>query len=253
MGRNKIEIETRKSLLERKSIFDNRKNGLKKKAKELSILCDAPVMLLFSSPANENSYELVMGDQCNFEEMVQRYAAAPSKKRYESKVDVFNQLKKAYAKQGKIIDADHDLTRPHHREKSAIEDKQNHLRKLQGEMEEAEKALGVLRYVDEIDNIDDMNVLDEMEATLRAALSQNNTRKQDEFVNQFCETARINQDIYPQQFNETSCAPQVSQVNHQLQSHGLSQVANNVQGQFQLNGAAGTSYPEYIYDQQTYH
>ncbi|KAJ4768352.1 MADS-box transcription factor family protein [Rhynchospora pubera] len=240
MGRNKIEIETRKTLLERKSIFDDRKNGLKKKAKELSILCDAPVMLLFSSPANEKSYELVMGDQCDFEEIVQRYAAVSSKKRYESKADTFEQLKKAFAKQGKTIDVDHELMGLH-RDQSSIEDKQNYLCNLQAEMEEAEKALGVLRFVDNIDNIYDMKILEAMETALLAAHSHNNTHKDEFHQKQLTETANINQDIYPNQFNEITCAPQ---VNHQLQSLGLPLVADNVQGQFPVIGATGTSFQD---------
>ncbi|KAJ3702829.1 hypothetical protein LUZ61_006534 [Rhynchospora tenuis] len=190
MGRNKIEIETKKTAYERKNTFGKRKNGLKKKARELSTLCDAPVMVLFSSPVKEKSYELFLGDQCNFEEMIQRYA---------------RELKKAFTKQEKIIDVNHELMKLHG-EKSAIEDNQNHLYKLQTEMAEAEKALGVLRYVDDIDNIFDMKILNAIEATLHAALLHNNIRKE-EFLKQLSETTNPNQ------------------VNHQLQSHhGLLQV-----------------------------
>ncbi|KAJ4768350.1 MADS-box transcription factor family protein [Rhynchospora pubera] len=231
MGRNKIEIETKKTAYERKNTFGKRKNGLKKKARELSTLCDAPVMVLFSSPVNEKSYELFLGEQCNFEEMIQRYAGISSAKRYESKVEAFEELKKSFAKQGKVIDVNHELKKLHG-EQSAIEDVHNNLCKLQTEIEEAEKALGVLRYVDHIDNICDMNMLNAMEATLLAALSHNSICKE-EFLKQLSETANLNQ------FNEI---PSASQVNHQLQSHGLLQVASNDHDHFQVNSAAGTSY-----------
>ncbi|KAJ3701884.1 hypothetical protein LUZ61_005589 [Rhynchospora tenuis] len=147
MGRNKIQIETKKTAYERKNTFGKRKNGLKKKAKELSTLCDAPVMVLFSSPVNEKSYELFLGDQCNFEEMIQRYAGHSSTERYERQVITLEDLKKTFTKQGKIIDVNHELMKLHG-EQSTIEDNQNllynHLYKLQTEMEKAENALGVL-------------------------------------------------------------------------------------------------------------
>ncbi|MFQ6659202.1 hypothetical protein Gotur_028193, partial [Gossypium turneri] len=50
MGRGKIEIKKIENLNSRQVTFSKRRNGLLKKAKELSILCDAEVgVIIFSS------------------------------------------------------------------------------------------------------------------------------------------------------------------------------------------------------------
>ncbi|TXG74784.1 hypothetical protein ES288_1Z011600v1 [Gossypium darwinii] len=50
MGRGKIEIKKIENLNSRQVMFSKRRNGLLKKAKELSILCDAEVgVIIFSS------------------------------------------------------------------------------------------------------------------------------------------------------------------------------------------------------------
>lgn len=50
MGRGKIEIKRIENLNSRQVTFSKRRNGLLKKAKELSVLCDAEVaVIVFSS------------------------------------------------------------------------------------------------------------------------------------------------------------------------------------------------------------
>lgn len=50
MGRGKIEIKKIENLNSRQVTFSKRRNGLLKKAKELSVLCDAEVaVIIFSS------------------------------------------------------------------------------------------------------------------------------------------------------------------------------------------------------------
>ena len=50
MGRGKIEIKKIENLNSRQVTFSKRRNGLLKKARELSILCDAEVgVIIFSS------------------------------------------------------------------------------------------------------------------------------------------------------------------------------------------------------------
>lgn len=50
MGRGRIEIKKIENVNSRQVTFSKRRNGLMKKAKELSILCDAEVaLIIFSS------------------------------------------------------------------------------------------------------------------------------------------------------------------------------------------------------------
>jgi SRF-type transcription factor (DNA-binding and dimerisation domain) len=62
MGRNKIKIET-KDAYDKTATHDKRKMCLLKKAKELFVLYDVPLLLLFSSPRDENSYNFFLGEQ----------------------------------------------------------------------------------------------------------------------------------------------------------------------------------------------
>lgn len=49
MGRGKIEIKKIENLNNRQVTFSKRRNGLLKKAKELSVLCDAEVAVIIYS------------------------------------------------------------------------------------------------------------------------------------------------------------------------------------------------------------
>ncbi|PNX77329.1 agamous-like mads-box protein agl15-like [Trifolium pratense] len=49
MGRGKIEIKKIENLNSRQVTFSKRRNGLLKKAKELSVLCDAEVAVIIYS------------------------------------------------------------------------------------------------------------------------------------------------------------------------------------------------------------
>lgn len=55
MGRKKLKIQRLEDLKERQAKYSKRKTGILKKAKELSILCNVDVGLLFSSPSGKPS------------------------------------------------------------------------------------------------------------------------------------------------------------------------------------------------------
>jgi SRF-type transcription factor (DNA-binding and dimerisation domain) len=63
MGRKKIKIEAKEDSYDQSVTYGKRRNGLLKKAKELSLLCDVPLVLLFSSPRNKDSYQAFLGEQ----------------------------------------------------------------------------------------------------------------------------------------------------------------------------------------------
>ncbi|KAF3340892.1 MADS-box transcription factor 25-like protein [Carex littledalei] len=169
MGLNKIEIKTKETLYERKETYGKRRKGLLNKAKELSVMCDVPLMLLFFSPSTEKPPHIFLGDQCNLQQMIERYAAVPLQERYQRKLEDFQQLKKLLAKQGIKIDAKYEqmCQLSGSSGQSELEDKQNHLSVLQAEINEVEKALGSLSYLSDIDSIDDTNMLEEMERALQ--------------------------------------------------------------------------------------
>lgn len=57
MGRGKIEIKKIENLNSRQVTFSKRRNGLLKKARELSVLCDAEVaVIIFSSTGKLNEF-----------------------------------------------------------------------------------------------------------------------------------------------------------------------------------------------------
>lgn len=64
MGRGKVELKRIENPTTRQVTFSKRRNGLLKKAFELSILCDAEIALLIFSPAGKvyqyASHELVL-------------------------------------------------------------------------------------------------------------------------------------------------------------------------------------------------
>ncbi|CAL5213546.1 unnamed protein product [Lathyrus oleraceus] len=69
MGRGKIVIRKIENLTNRQVTFSKRRKGLKKKAKELSILCDAQVgLVLFSS-----THKLYQYASSSMELIIDRY------------------------------------------------------------------------------------------------------------------------------------------------------------------------------------
>ncbi|KAK3009279.1 hypothetical protein RJ639_014322 [Escallonia herrerae] len=71
MGRGKIVIRRIDNSASRQVTFSKRRNGLLKKAKELSILCDAEVgLVIFSSTGKLYDYASTRG-QIKFEKKVQ--------------------------------------------------------------------------------------------------------------------------------------------------------------------------------------
>ncbi|XP_078176551.1 uncharacterized protein LOC144570374 [Carex rostrata] len=93
MGRNKRELGPVEPS-ERKNFYRKRKLGYAKKANDISILCDSPVLALSFSP--DGKADLVLGPNTNFEDMVNRFVNLSPKERYESKLEGIKALKKAF-------------------------------------------------------------------------------------------------------------------------------------------------------------
>ncbi|KAJ1689513.1 hypothetical protein LUZ63_013668 [Rhynchospora breviuscula] len=75
MGRGKAEIKRIENSTQRQSTFYKRRDGLFKKAKELSVLCDVDLLLLLFSSSGK-IYEYHAPSVPSVKEFVQRYEAA---------------------------------------------------------------------------------------------------------------------------------------------------------------------------------
>nr|BBH96240.1 MADS-box transcription factor [Muscari armeniacum] len=83
MGRGKIEIRRIENSTNRQVTFSKRRNGLVKKAREISVLCEAQVSVLISSSSGK------MSDFCSpntsFSRMLERYQQNCGKKLWDAK------------------------------------------------------------------------------------------------------------------------------------------------------------------------
>ncbi|XP_024047699.1 MADS-box protein defh21 isoform X1 [Citrus clementina] len=77
MGRGKIEIARIESRTNRQVTFSKRRGGLLKKARELSVLCDAEIgLIIFSCTGKLTEFCSESTRSCSIEEIIRRYQAA---------------------------------------------------------------------------------------------------------------------------------------------------------------------------------
>ncbi|KAJ0241299.1 AGAMOUS-like 94 [Hirschfeldia incana] len=100
MGRVKLKIKKLDSINARQATYCKRKNGIMKKAKELSILCDIDVVLLMFSPAGKPS--LCCGKH-SIGEVIAKFSQLAPQERAKRKLDNLEALKKTFMK------LDHDV------------------------------------------------------------------------------------------------------------------------------------------------
>ncbi|KAF3787458.1 Floral homeotic protein [Nymphaea thermarum] len=88
MGRGKIEIKRIENASNRQVTFSKRKQGILKKAREISVLCDAQVsLLLFSSAGKLNEY---CSPSTNLKELLTRYQKTSGKKLWDARHEYLN-------------------------------------------------------------------------------------------------------------------------------------------------------------------
>ena len=78
MGRVKLEIKRIENTTNRQVTFSKRRNGLIKKAYELSILCDIDIALIMFSPSNRHSH---FSGKRRIEDVITRYINLPDQER----------------------------------------------------------------------------------------------------------------------------------------------------------------------------
>ncbi|KAK3225428.1 hypothetical protein Dsin_005290 [Dipteronia sinensis] len=101
MGRVKLEIKRLESTSNRQVTYSKRRNGILKKAKELSILCDIDIVLLMFSPTGRPT--LFHGQRSNIEEVIARFSQLTPQERGKRKLESLEALKKNFKK------LDHDV------------------------------------------------------------------------------------------------------------------------------------------------
>ncbi|KAL8141088.1 hypothetical protein V2J09_007109 [Rumex salicifolius] len=78
MGRVKLQIKKIENITNRQVTFSKRRNGLIKKAYELSVLCDVDLALIMFSPSGRLS---VFSGKKSTEDVLERYLMLPENER----------------------------------------------------------------------------------------------------------------------------------------------------------------------------
>ncbi|PON36762.1 MADS-box transcription factor [Parasponia andersonii] len=96
MGRLKLKIKRLESTSNRQVTYSKRRNGILKKAKELSILCDIDIVLLMFSPTGKPT--LYQGERSNFDEVITKFSQLTPQERTKRKLESLEALKKTFKK-----------------------------------------------------------------------------------------------------------------------------------------------------------
>ncbi|KAJ1693793.1 hypothetical protein LUZ63_010491 [Rhynchospora breviuscula] len=176
MGKNKIKIEKIETEHGRKVTYKNRIGGLVKKAKELSILCDVPVLLVTASP--NDVFTATVGPNRNFEDIIQQYADQTPEARQKSKLDTIEKLKKSCSEDGNSVGIEqmHQRGLPSPMNNKS-EGKKGQLKTLQDEIFQIEHILGPLGQLQDLDKVESLDTLLQMESILLHALRLNDLER----------------------------------------------------------------------------
>ncbi|KAM2113148.1 hypothetical protein ACFX1Q_021873 [Malus domestica] len=187
MGRVKLKIKRLENTNGRQATYAKRKNGIMKKANELSILCDIDIVLLMFSPTGKPS--LCSGKRSSIEEVIAKFAQLTPQERAKRKLESLEALKKTFKK------LDHDVNIQeflgtssqtievrmqthvssvifHH---SSLLDLSNQSSLLQTQLSEIKKRLSCWTSLDKINSVEQLG---QMEGSLRESLNQIRTHKE---------------------------------------------------------------------------
>ncbi|KAF5443346.1 hypothetical protein F2P56_035907 [Juglans regia] len=170
MGRVKLKIKRLENTNGRQATYAKRKNGIMKKANELSILCDIDIILLMFSPTGKPS--LCRGMRSSIEEVIAKFAQLTPQERAKRKLESLEALKKTFKK------LDHDVNVQEFLGTSTqtVEDLTNQANALETRLSEIHKRLS---YWTNLDKINSVEHLGQMEDSLRESLNQIRTHKQE--------------------------------------------------------------------------
>ncbi|RVW12033.1 Agamous-like MADS-box protein AGL65 [Vitis vinifera] len=176
MGRVKLKIKRLESTSNRQVTYSKRRNGILKKARELSILCDIEIILLMFSPTGRPT--LFHGARSDIEEVIAKFAQLTPQERAKRKLESLEALKKTFKK----LDHDVNLQDFLGASTQTIEELTNQARLLQAQLTEVHKRLRcilwaydcywVLCYWSNPDKVDSTEHLRQMEDSLRESLNR---------------------------------------------------------------------------------
>lgn len=169
MGRVKLKIKRLESSSNRQVTYSKRRNGILKKAKELSILCDIDLVLLMFSPTGKPT--LFRGERSHIEEVIEKYAQLTPQERQKRKLESLEALKKTFKK----LDHDVNIQDFMGRSNKSVEDMCHQVRMLQAQITEVHKKLSCWSSPEKVDNIDHLR---HMEDSLRDSLNQIRIQKE---------------------------------------------------------------------------
>ncbi|XP_019459930.1 PREDICTED: agamous-like MADS-box protein AGL30 [Lupinus angustifolius] len=169
MGRVKLKIKKLENTNGRQATYAKRKNGIIKKASELSILCDIDIILLMFSPTGKPS--LCRGRRSNFEEIITKFAQMTPQERAKRKLESLEALKKTFKK----LDHDVNVQEFYGTSSQTIEELSNQSKQLQTLISERNKRLS---HWTDFGKISDAEKLEQMENSLKESLNQIRTCKE---------------------------------------------------------------------------
>ncbi|XP_051152047.1 agamous-like MADS-box protein AGL30 isoform X2 [Andrographis paniculata] len=172
MGRVKLKIQRLESLPNRQVTYGKRRNGILKKAQELSVLCDIHIFLLMFSPSGKPS--VFCGENSNIADMIAKYAQLTPKERAKRRLESLETLKRNFKK----VDQDVDIEEFLNASNPSIEEMRNQVSLLKGRITEVHKRIS---WWGNPDNINDMEHLNQMESSLQETLNRVRQQKQEKF------------------------------------------------------------------------
>ncbi|XP_057952801.1 agamous-like MADS-box protein AGL65 isoform X2 [Malania oleifera] len=162
MGRVKLKIKRLESTSNRQVTYSKRRNGILKKARELSILCDIDIVLLMFSPTGKST--VFRGDR-SVEDVIAKFAQLTPQERAKRKLESLEVLRKTFKK----LDHDVNIEEFLGASNQNVEDLTNHVKLLQAQLVEVNRRLSCWTDPDRIDNIEHLR---QMEDSLRGSLNQ---------------------------------------------------------------------------------
>ncbi|XP_008374555.1 agamous-like MADS-box protein AGL65 isoform X1 [Malus domestica] len=173
MGRVKLKIKKLESSGNRQVTFSKRRNGILKKAKELSILCDVDIVLLMFSPTGRPT--LFQGERSNIEEIISKFAQLTPQERAKRKLESLEVLKKTFKK------LDHDVNVQDFMSSSSqtVQDLTHQVMVLQAQLTELHRRLSLWSDPDKVDNLEQLRQMEDMlkESINRTRLHKENLGK----------------------------------------------------------------------------
>ncbi|KAL2505968.1 AGAMOUS-like [Abeliophyllum distichum] len=171
MGRVKLQIKKIENTTNRQVTFSKRRNGLMKKAYELSVLCDVDVALIMFSPSGRVS---IFSGNRSIDEIMTRYVNLPEHER--GKLQNQEYLQKALGKFKSEADRRYQPATSPGSVDSQVEEMQQKILKCKCQLEDMEKRLRI--YEGDSSDINTLFEAEYREQILQVNLKQVRMRKQ---------------------------------------------------------------------------